>query len=183
MTDVHATSPACAPPVRCRLLAPIGKSSVASDALSAALSAVLDRSLLQPLLQMIAGCARAVDWTRATVETLPLPAQNPAGVLIDRTRRRVLWTEYSDGRVKAIPLDDLTAAAQSVGAAKSAAGVVTLAAPLADAPVDAHWLRRPSSIAIEPVTQWPAGRDALSRWHVQWSLRLQSDLHRVGHRP
>jgi hypothetical protein len=44
--------------------------------LSQALTSALDGPLLRPLIDIIAGYARsAVDWTRATVEILPMAVQ------------------------------------------------------------------------------------------------------------
>jgi hypothetical protein len=74
---------------------------------SLALSSALDRLLLRPLIELIGGYAVAADWTRATLERLSLPSNNPFGVLIDSARRRVLWTTHILGKVQAISFDDL----------------------------------------------------------------------------
>jgi hypothetical protein len=87
-----------------------------NDSLSQRLRLALDGSLLAPLIRIVTAYASAADWAHATVETLRLAgdgALEPHALLLDTTRRRVLWTEFDTARVRAVSFDDLKAALPS----------------------------------------------------------------------
>jgi hypothetical protein len=145
-----------------------------SDRLSQALSSALAPSLLRPLIGIVCEYARAADWSRVTVQKLVLARtiRDPSAVVVDPARGRIVWTDYDSGSVCSVSISDLAKmgtmnvnANRMQAPAGPPAPVQTLVGqPRSSALIasDPKLLGHPSSIAIEPVTHWPAGTDPVS---------------------
>jgi hypothetical protein len=143
----------------------LADSTFGPDRLLQALTSVLDRELLRPLIGIIAGYAREADWSRATANPISLgePPLLRCALLIDR--ERVLWSDYPKSRVRAMTIADLKVGAERSGTSDTSSSALNPAVSVLAGPLGvseavsnaAHSLYRPSCMAVEPVTQWPAG--------------------------
>jgi hypothetical protein len=152
----------------------------AGDGLSRALTSALEHELLRPLIDIITEYARAPDWRRARVKALNLGEGSDVrcSLLVDSAHQRVLWSDYQSGRVRAMAIGDLTFAERQPGKGKAAdtvAGPIAVSKPLTEA---AHCLGLPLSIAIEPVTHWPAGTDTDAAARAEADAAGQTDRRR-----